>query len=67
MLGCQAGHRIEDLGPDLYLDLWLSEQVSRGMTWQEIAFGLGLGTAQAARQRCERLADRTDTGVEGPE
>ncbi|MEV0588100.1 DNA-binding protein [Nonomuraea sp. NPDC050310] len=30
----------------------------RGMTWQEIAFGLGLGTAQAARQRAERLADR---------
>jgi hypothetical protein len=29
------------------------------MTWQEIAFGLGLGTAQAARQRYERLADRT--------
>ncbi|MGN9846830.1 hypothetical protein ACTMTI_52915 [Nonomuraea sp. H19] len=39
----------------------------RGMTWQEIAFGLGLGTAQAARQRCERLADRTDIGLEGPE
>ncbi|MEV4568619.1 DNA-binding protein [Nonomuraea sp. NPDC049419] len=33
----------------------------RGMTWQEIAFGLGLGTAQAARQRYERLADRTAT------
>jgi hypothetical protein len=32
----------------------------RGMTWQEIAFGLGLGSAQAARQRYERLADRTD-------
>ncbi len=31
----------------------------RGMTWQEIAFGLGLGTPQAARQRYERLADRT--------
>ncbi|MFI6927476.1 DNA-binding protein [Nonomuraea spiralis] len=44
----------------------------RGMTWQEIAFGLGLGTAQAARQRCERLADRTDpedsgTGAVPPE
>jgi hypothetical protein len=36
----------------------------RGMTWQEIAFGLGLGTAQAARQRCERLTDRTETGTE---
>lgn len=32
----------------------------RGMTWQELAFGLGLGTAQAARQRHERLARRTD-------
>lgn len=31
----------------------------RGMTWHEIAFGLGLGTPQAARQRYERLADRT--------
>jgi hypothetical protein len=25
------------------------------MTWQELAFGLGLGSAQAARQRYERL------------
>jgi hypothetical protein len=35
----------------------------RGMTWHEIAFGLGLGTPQAARQRYERLAGRiaTDT------
>lgn len=32
---------------------------ARGMTWQEIAFGLGLGSAQAARQRYERLAVRT--------
>jgi hypothetical protein len=31
---------------------------ARGMTWQEIAFGLGLGSAQAARQRYERLAVR---------
>jgi len=31
----------------------------RGVTWQEIAFGLGLGTPQAARQRHERLAART--------
>ncbi|GHF55373.1 hypothetical protein GCM10010218_41090 [Streptomyces mashuensis] len=30
----------------------------RGMTWQEIAFGLGLGTPQAARQRHERLTSR---------
>ncbi|GAB3179492.1 DNA-binding protein [Streptomyces incanus] len=39
----------------------------RGMTWQDIAFGLGLGTPQAARQRYERLADRTATLEEGPE
>ncbi|MEV8637646.1 DNA-binding protein [Streptosporangium sp. NPDC051023] len=32
----------------------------RGMTWQEIAFGLGLGTSQAARQRYERLSGRVD-------
>ncbi|PSK99412.1 hypothetical protein CLV63_103136 [Murinocardiopsis flavida] len=31
----------------------------RGMTWQEIAFGLGLNSAQAARQRYERLTERT--------
>ncbi len=38
----------------------------RGMTWQEIAFGLGLGTQQAARQRYERLAGRLnpDTDAE---
>ncbi|AKJ15281.1 DNA-binding protein [Streptomyces incarnatus] len=36
----------------------------RGMTWPEIAFGLGLGTPQAARQRHERLADRTATDEE---
>nr|BFE81479.1 hypothetical protein GCM10020093_040800 [Planobispora longispora] len=28
------------------------------MTWQEIAFGLGLGSPQAARQRYERLIGR---------
>jgi hypothetical protein len=33
----------------------------RGLTWQAIAFGLGLGTPQAARQRFERLTDRTTT------
>ncbi|MFE7761781.1 DNA-binding protein [Streptomyces sp. NPDC057438] len=32
----------------------------RGMTWPEIAFGLGLRTPQAARQRHERLASRTE-------
>ncbi|MEY9946129.1 DNA-binding protein [Kitasatospora sp. GAS1066B] len=31
----------------------------RGLTWQEVAFGLGLGTPQAARQRYERLAGRS--------
>lgn len=31
----------------------------RGLTWAQIAFGLGLGTPQAARQRYERLAGRT--------
>ncbi|MGF7121851.1 DNA-binding protein [Rhodococcus sp. TAF43] len=31
----------------------------RGMTWQEIAFGLGLGSTQAARQRYDRLVKRT--------
>ncbi|MEU0739543.1 DNA-binding protein [Streptomyces sp. NPDC006134] len=39
----------------------------RGMTWHEIAFGLGLGTPQAARQRYERLADRTTADTEGAE
>ncbi|SHN46104.1 hypothetical protein [Cryptosporangium aurantiacum] len=32
----------------------------RGMTWAEVAFGLGLGSAQAAAQRYERLTARTD-------
>ncbi|WP_149828151.1 DNA-binding protein [Streptomyces tailanensis] len=36
----------------------------RGMTWPEIAFGLGLQSPQAARQRYERLASRTDAGTE---
>ncbi|MFF9126718.1 DNA-binding protein [Streptomyces sp. NPDC014889] len=39
----------------------------RGMTWQEIAFGLGLGTPQAARQRYERLASRAASDAEEPE
>jgi hypothetical protein len=33
----------------------------RGMTWAEIAFGLGLGSAQAAQQRHDRLAARAET------
>ncbi|GHE69285.1 hypothetical protein GCM10014715_23920 [Streptomyces spiralis] len=39
----------------------------RGMTWQEIAFGLGPGTPQAAGQRYERLASRGTPDAEGPE
>ncbi|WP_328506508.1 DNA-binding protein [Streptomyces sp. NBC_00391] len=39
----------------------------RGMTWPEIAFGLGLQTPQAARQRYERLASRTEPGTEKTE
>jgi hypothetical protein len=31
----------------------------QGMTWQELGFALGLGSAQAARQRYERLVLRT--------
>ncbi|MEV4466631.1 DNA-binding protein [Micromonospora echinofusca] len=34
---------------------------SRGLTWQQIAYGLGLGSAQAAKQRYERLSARTAT------
>ena len=36
----------------------------QGMTWQELAFGLGLGSAQAAKQRYERLVLRTATGAD---
>jgi hypothetical protein len=32
---------------------------AQGMTWQELAYWMGLGSAQAARQRYERLALRT--------
>src|ERR1700761_4525864 len=31
----------------------------QGMTWQDMAFWLGLGSAQAARQRYDRLTRRT--------
>ncbi|WP_433349561.1 DNA-binding protein [Micromonospora sp. CA-111912] len=37
----------------------------RGLTWQAIAHGLGLGSAQAARQRFERLTGRVDVVAEG--
>jgi hypothetical protein len=33
----------------------------RGLTWQQIGYGLGLGSAQAARQRHDRLAGRVDS------
>jgi hypothetical protein len=36
---------------------------AQGMTWQELAFGLGLGSAQAARQRYDRLVLRTAPGA----
>jgi hypothetical protein len=36
----------------------------RGMTWQQIAFHMGLGSAQAARQRHQRLAVRTDSELD---
>lgn len=31
---------------------------SRGLTWPQIAQALGLASAQAAQQRCERIASR---------
>ncbi|MER7418512.1 DNA-binding protein [Micromonospora peucetia] len=37
----------------------LSLARGRGLTWQQIAFGLGLGSAQAAKQRFERISART--------
>lgn len=40
--------------------LFLGVARQRGMTWQEIAFGLGLGSTQAARQRYERLVKRIE-------
>lgn len=36
----------------------------RGMTWAEIAFALGLGSAQAAHQRHDRLSQRRDEAAE---
>jgi hypothetical protein len=36
---------------------------ARGMTWQDIAFGLGLNTPQAARQRYERLEARAEEAL----
>jgi hypothetical protein len=37
----------------------------RGMTWSDLAHGLGLGSAQAAQQRYERLRGRTETAGAG--
>ncbi|MEO3781129.1 DNA-binding protein [Micromonospora sp. B11E3] len=37
----------------------------RGLTWQAVAHGLGLGTAQAARQRYERLTGRVGGSADG--
>jgi hypothetical protein len=38
---------------------------AQAMTWQDIAFALGLGTPQAARQRYDRLEARTDNLTTG--
>ncbi|MGC5381594.1 DNA-binding protein [Micromonospora sp. DT68] len=38
----------------------------RGLTWQSIAYGLGLGSAQAARQRYERVAARSAVQTTDP-
>ncbi|WP_017591778.1 hypothetical protein [Nocardiopsis potens] len=35
----------------------------RGLTWQQIGSGLGLGSAQAARQRHDRIARRARDGA----
>ncbi|WP_432993112.1 DNA-binding protein [Dactylosporangium sp. CA-233914] len=51
--------------PDVRAELDATERYllgtarERGMTWQDIALSLGLGTPQAARQRYERLEART--------
>jgi hypothetical protein len=37
----------------------------RGMTWSDLAHGLGLGSAQAAQQRYERLRGRTEAAGAG--
>src|SRR5690606_3154081 len=36
----------------------------RGLTWQQIGSGLGLGSAQAARQRHDRIARRARDGAQ---
>ncbi|QDY76483.1 DNA-binding protein [Streptomyces qinzhouensis] len=47
---------------DVLEESLLSIAHGRGLTWQEIAFGLGLGSTQAARQRHERLRGRVAGG-----
>ena len=53
------------LVPDVRADLdnvefaLLQAARARDMTWQDIAFGLGLATPQAAKQRHDRLRTRT--------
>ncbi|MGV9315956.1 DNA-binding protein [Streptomyces sp. NPDC003691] len=47
---------------DVLEESLLSIAHGRGLTWQEIAFGLGLGSTQAARQRHERLRGRVTGG-----
>lgn len=60
-----------DLAAALTLLLWVRADLDvleaglittargRGVTWQAIAHSLGLGSAQAAQQRAERLAGRS--------
>lgn len=45
---------------ELELSLMLVARRER-MSWAQIAFALGLGTAQAAQQRHERLASRVSS------
>jgi ribosomal protein L13E len=47
------------------LEIGLVEMArGRGMTWAEVAFALGLGSAQAAHQRHDRLSQRRDEAGE---
>jgi hypothetical protein len=47
------------------LEIGLLEMArGRGLTWQQIAFSMGLGSAQAARQRHQRLTARTDAELD---
>lgn len=39
---------------------------AQGMSWARIGRGMGLGSAQAALQRSDRLADRVSSGSESP-